>query len=88
MERIDEIAASIAAAIEQQGSATQEISRNVQQASAGTSSVTSNIHIVSETAAETGHAAGQMLEAAEGLSAQSQQLSEEVEQFLAQVRAG
>ena len=37
--RISEIATTIAAAIEEQGTATQEISRNVQQAAAGTTRV-------------------------------------------------
>ncbi len=40
---IDEIATSIASAVEQQGAATQEISRNAQQAAAGTQEVNGNI---------------------------------------------
>jgi methyl-accepting chemotaxis protein len=39
--RISEIATTIASAVEEQGAATQEISRNVQQAAAGTMQVTS-----------------------------------------------
>jgi len=39
--RISEIATTIAAAVEEQGATTQEISRNVQQAAQGTSPTTS-----------------------------------------------
>ena len=39
----DGVAASVAAAVEEQGAATQEIVRNVAQAAAGTGAVTSNI---------------------------------------------
>ncbi len=41
--RISEIAAAIAAAVEEQGAATQEIARNVQQAAQGTAQVATNI---------------------------------------------
>src|SRR5213082_2926067 len=40
---IDQIGTAIAAAIEEQGSATREISRSVQEAARGTSEVNSNI---------------------------------------------
>src|SRR5258708_27605318 len=61
IDRIDEIATTIAAAVEQQGAATKEIARNVQQASAGTSEVSSNISLVTEAARQTGQASGQVL---------------------------
>ena len=41
--RMSEIASTIASAVEEQGAATQEISRNVQQAAQGTTQVSSNI---------------------------------------------
>ena len=41
--RINEISTAIAAAVEEQGSATQEISRSIQETAAGTSEVTRNI---------------------------------------------
>ena len=41
--RMSEIASTIASAVEEQGAATQEISRNVQQAAQGTMEVSSNI---------------------------------------------
>ncbi len=85
---IQEISSSISVAIEEQGSATMEIARNIEQASAGTTEVTSNITGVNQTAEETGQSASQLLEAASELSEQSETLGTEVDKFLGQVRAG
>ena len=84
---ISEIATTIATAIEQQGAATQEIARNVQQAAAGTQEVSANVGGVTEGATATGIAANQVEAAAGNLSRQSQQLREQVDAFLGQVRA-
>ncbi|MCJ2139932.1 CHASE3 domain-containing protein [Methylobacterium sp. E-066] len=87
---VGEIATSstaIAAAIEEQGAATQEIARNVQQASSGTDRVTGNIVEVQRAAGETGSAASQVLDAAQGLSQNSNDLSRVVATFLADVKA-
>ena len=84
---IDGVATSIAAAVEQQGAATQEIVRNVSEAAAGTGAVTSNIAGVAEAAGETGAAASQVLGAASELSRQSEHLRTEVGRFLTTVRA-
>ncbi|KMO31681.1 chemotaxis protein [Methylobacterium variabile] len=81
------VAASIAAAVEQQDAATQEIVRNVAQASAGTGEVTANIAGVAGAAEETGAAAAQVLTSASELSRQSEHLSAEVHRFLTTVRA-
>ena len=85
--RISEIAGAIAAAVEEQGAATQEIARNVQQAAHGTSQVASTITDVNRGAAETGTASGQVLSSAKSLSGESQHLKVEVERFLTTVRA-
>jgi methyl-accepting chemotaxis protein len=87
IENINDIATSIAAAVEEQSAATGEISRNAQEASQGTQDVTANTSGVSQAAAETGSAANQVLTAAGDLSSQSATLREEVQKFLAQVRA-
>ena len=65
---IDQIGTAIAAAIEEQGSATKEISRSVQEAARGTQEVNSNISGVQKAADDTGAAANQVLGAAEQLS--------------------
>ncbi len=84
---IDGVATALAAAVEQQGAATQEIVRNVSQASAGTTEVTTNIAGVAQASDETGTAAGQVLSAASELSRQSVTLGAEVSRFLTTVRA-
>jgi methyl-accepting chemotaxis protein len=85
--RVAEIAAAIAAAIEQQGAATQEIARNVQQAAQGTSQVAENISDVSRGAGETGAASNQVLSSAQLLANESAELTREVARFLQTVRA-
>ncbi|MET0706412.1 MAG: methyl-accepting chemotaxis protein [Tardiphaga sp.] len=85
--RMSEIASTIASAVEEQGAATQEISRNVQQAAHGTTQVTSNITDVQRGASETGSASSQVLSAAQSLSGESNRLKLEVGKFLSSVRA-
>jgi methyl-accepting chemotaxis protein len=84
---VNEISATIAAAVEQQGAATQEIARNAQQAAAGTSEVAQNISGVTEAAGKTGSAAAGMLEAVAAVTKQSAALRAEVDGFLRQIRA-
>jgi methyl-accepting chemotaxis protein len=87
IERLSEISSTIAAAVEEQGAATQEISRNVQQAAQGTQQVSSNIVDVQRGAGETGSASTQVLSAAQSLSSDSNRLKVEVGKFLSTVRA-
>jgi methyl-accepting chemotaxis protein len=84
---ISGVSTTIAAAVEEQGAATQEIVRNVSQAAVGTELVTSNIAGVAGAAEETGAAAAQVLSSASELSRQSEHLGAEVARFLATVRA-
>jgi methyl-accepting chemotaxis protein len=87
IERLSEISSTIAAAVEEQGAATQEISRNVQQAAQGTQQVSSNITDVQRGASATGSASSQVLSAAQSLSGDSNRLKLEVGKFLNSVRA-
>jgi methyl-accepting chemotaxis protein len=87
IERLSEISSTIAAAVEEQGAATQEISRNVQQAAQGTQQVSANITDVQRGASETGSASSQVLSAAQSLSNDSNRLKLEVGKFLSSVRA-
>jgi len=84
---ISEIASVIAAAIEEQSVATQEIARNVQQAAHGTEHVSGNIAGVNQAAAKTGMAADQVRNAAETLGRQAETLRADVDKFLANMRA-
>ncbi|MFC0240675.1 methyl-accepting chemotaxis protein [Rhodopseudomonas telluris] len=87
IEKLSEIASTIASAVEEQGAATQEISRNVMQAAEGTQQVSSNINNVERGATETGSASAQVLSAAKTLSGDSGLLRNEVDKFLRTVRA-
>ena len=85
--RVSEIAAAIAAAIEEQGAATQEIARNVQQAAVGSTQVATSIADVNRGAGDTGSASSQVLSSAQMLSNENKRLKAEVAKFLATVRA-
>jgi methyl-accepting chemotaxis protein len=84
---IDQIATTIAAAVEQQGAATQEIARNVEEAAKGTQEVSANIGGVTQAANSTGAVANQVLAGARALSGQSNELRSLVQSFLTQVKA-
>lgn len=84
---IDEIGTAIAAAIEEQSTATKEISRSVQEAARRTQDVNSNIAGVQHAVNEVGSAASHVLGAAAQLSSQSNDLTAKVDRFLAEVRA-
>ncbi len=84
---VNEIATTIATAVEQQGVSTQEIARNVMQAARGTQEVNQNIENVSKAAGETGAAAGQVLTASQEMSRHAEGLRGEVDKFLQEVRA-
>jgi methyl-accepting chemotaxis protein len=87
IETLNQSAASIAAAVEEQHAATQEIARNTTQAAEGTRQVSTNITDVSAAVSETGAAADQVLTAAQALSSQADRLRGEVNGFLERVRA-
>jgi methyl-accepting chemotaxis protein len=87
IDRISEISSTIASAVEEQGAATQEISRNIQNAAQGTHQVSSNIADVQRGALETQSASSQVLSSAQSLSKESNRLKLEVKKFLETVRA-
>ncbi|MCK1655323.1 HAMP domain-containing protein [Bradyrhizobium sp. 149] len=84
---ISSYSALIASAVEEQGAATQEISRNIQQAAAGTSKVSSNITVVNEAAMRGDAVANDVLHAARQLTTQAGVLDGEVRRFIGSVRA-
>jgi methyl-accepting chemotaxis protein len=77
----------IASAVEEQGAATQEISRNIQHAAQGAEQVSSGIADVQRGASETGSASTQVLSSAKMLSRDSIRLKDAVGSFLNTVRA-
>jgi methyl-accepting chemotaxis protein len=81
------VATSIASAVEEQGAATLEITRNTQEAARRTQEVSENVAGVTAGADATGAAAHNVKAAAEALSAQAEQLRGQVTDFLAKIRA-
>lgn len=84
---LNEIAASIAAAVEQQKNVIDEISESTQSAALGTKNVSSNITVVADAAVDTGREAKMVFEAASKLSEKAGILHTEVENFLAHIRS-
>ncbi|MDA8232121.1 MAG: methyl-accepting chemotaxis protein [Magnetospirillum sp.] len=87
IEQVRDISSGIAAAVEQQGAATAEIARNVQEAADGTNAVSANIAGVTEAAATTEAAAEHVLASAGGLATEAGKLRDGVAAFLSTVRA-
>jgi methyl-accepting chemotaxis protein len=85
--QISNIAAAIASAVEQQSSATQEIARSVQSVAQGTREAAANIMQVNRGATETGSASEEVLNSAQTLSSESTRLREELDRFMANIRA-
>jgi len=85
--RISEVASAIAAAVQEQGTATEEISRSIQQAAQGTTQVAVSIVEVNKGAAETGAVSTQMLSSARTLANESNRLTRQMDKFLSTVRA-
>jgi methyl-accepting chemotaxis protein len=85
--QVSNIASTIASAVEQQSSATQEIARSVQNVAQGTQEVAANITQVNRGATETGAASEDVLNSARTLSIESTRLREELNRFMANIRA-
>ncbi|WP_417795851.1 methyl-accepting chemotaxis protein [Terasakiella pusilla] len=85
---MNEVSSAIAAAVEQQGAATQEIATNVESAAHSTRDASSDMSEVVQSAEQNGQAANDVLHAAEALSSQAGNLRTQVDEFLQQVRNG
>ena len=83
---ISGIATTIAAAVEQQDSATREIARSVQQAAAGTSEVSVNVAGASQAADQSRLLANNVLDASGELNQHTAALFKSVDSFLAGLR--
>jgi methyl-accepting chemotaxis protein len=84
---INEVTAAVAAAVEEQGAATREIARSIQQAAGGSGEVSTNIAGVSTASAEAGAAAGEVLSASGELRREAEILRAEIDAFLSNIRA-
>lgn len=84
---VDDKTANVAAAIEEQTSATSEISRNVQEAAYGTDEVSRNIEHVQQAAGESAASTEQLKTAAGDLAQQATALQKAVDAFLQEIRS-
>ena len=84
--RANQIASGIAGAVEQQGAATREISRSVNQAASGTDVVANNIGTVSSTVVDANVTARDVLAISADLGSQFRSLQSKVEHFVSNVR--
>jgi methyl-accepting chemotaxis protein len=87
IDEINNISATIAAAVTQQNATTAEIARNAEQAAGGSRDVSTNIGSVSRAAADTGRVANEMVRAAVELTQQAATLRQGADGFIARVRA-
>ena len=85
--QISSIASTIASAVQQQSSATQEIAHSVQSVAQGTHQAAANIMKVNRGATETGSASEDVLNSARALSSESTRLRQELDRFMANIRA-
>lgn len=84
---MDNVAASIAAAVEEQGSATQDIARSIQQVAGGTDEVSRNISGVRDAASDTGTASTHVLESSRVLNDKAADMRTHIDTFLSTIRA-
>ncbi len=87
MSEVNKHATSIANAVEQQGSATMEISENVQMAAQGTRSAAHNVSEVSVKVTETQEAASQVLDASQAVADNAARLRKTINSFMEDIRA-
>lgn len=85
--RLNEISSAIAAAVEEQSSATKEIGRSIQEAAQGTQMVSENIEIVNTGAQESSSAATQVSASSSEVAHQAVGLKSRIASFLDDVKA-
>jgi methyl-accepting chemotaxis protein len=85
--KLNEMAAAVASAVEEQTATTSEISRNAVEAARGTGEVSSSIAGVTQAAETSAAGAAQVLSASRSLSEQAARLKQYVDSFVDGVRA-
>ena len=89
IDKVSDISHAISAAIKEQGIATQEIAKNVNQSATGTANVSNSISIVRDATDETQQSSEKILETSHELSAHEaslQELRDEMSNFLQELR--
>jgi methyl-accepting chemotaxis protein len=84
---MSEISTTISSSIEEQGAATAKIARSVQEAAAGTSSMSQSLVSVKNTITGSSDASGQVLKAAEDVTASSEMIQSHVDRYFEDMKA-
>ena len=84
---MENITGSIAAAVEEQNAATQDISRNIEDVAAAAQEVSQNVTFVGEASRNTSRMAGDVLGASSEMNEKSSTLGQRIKDFLQSVRA-
>ncbi|MDW8315313.1 MAG: methyl-accepting chemotaxis protein [Rhodovarius sp.] len=87
VEEIHQVAAAIAAAVEEQGAATREIARSVTDAASGTEAVAARMERLRARAAEAEAAVATLAGGAEGVASEGAALRQDLASVLAELRA-
>ena len=87
IDEVNKVATTISASVEQQGAAMQEIARNTQLAADRTRDASASVTAVSEGTAATTQSAAAVKTAADSLGTQATSLREQVDGFMARMRA-
>jgi methyl-accepting chemotaxis protein len=87
IQQIEEISRGIAGAVDQQSASTREIGRSADEAAHGTSTVSENLTVISNTAKAATGGVEKVIDAADSLTRQATSLRREVERFLEELRA-
>jgi methyl-accepting chemotaxis protein len=87
IDEVNEVATNIAASVEQQGAAMKEIARNTQMAAERTRDASESVKAVSDGTVATTQAAEAVKTAAGSLGIQATRLREQVDGFMARIRA-
>jgi methyl-accepting chemotaxis protein len=85
--RINEIAAAVASAVEQQDATTREMAQNVHSVAQSTNMVSQKVTGLASAAGETGQSAQMVRDNAGELATQAESLRGQVDQFLSRIRA-
>lgn len=88
IQNVNAVSRDTAESVSQQRQAVDEIARNVDQASYGTTEITRSIKGISEAALQTGQSADQVLAAVRNLLQQNKTLNESVSGFMDELKSG
>ncbi len=87
MNELDRIAATVAAAVEEQNAAISDVARNTQETARGTDEIDRNIRQIGQQIEASGAAARVMRRNADGCAEEAKSLKQRIEAFIARMRA-